>query len=129
LRRRYCRHPEERSTGLTPHKAAKDRLTIQAFRIVPHRDQQGNAILYLDRPGIPGRYLPHGFALWATVYGYFAKWQQDGVFEQLTGLLRRLVREREGRKSEPPPAFSTPRPSRPPPMSTSRARAGPGNLA
>ncbi|MGX1480873.1 UNVERIFIED_CONTAM: transposase [Streptomyces canus] len=60
-----------------------------------------NAILYVDRTGIPWRYLPHDFPPWATVYGYFAKWQQDGVFEQLTGLLRRLVREAEGRDAEP----------------------------
>jgi transposase len=60
-----------------------------------------NAILYVDRTGIPWRYLPHDFAPWATVYGYFAKWQQDGVFERLTGLLRRLVREAEGRNGEP----------------------------
>jgi transposase len=60
-----------------------------------------NAILYVDRTGIPWRYLPHDFPPWATVYGYFAKWQQDGVFEQLTGLLRRLVREAEGRGAEP----------------------------
>ncbi|WP_406465187.1 IS5 family transposase [Streptomyces sp. NBC_01622] len=60
-----------------------------------------NAILYVDRTGIPWRYLPHDFPPWATTYGYFAKWQQDGVFEQLTGLLRRLVREAEGRGAEP----------------------------
>ena len=60
-----------------------------------------NAILYVDRTGIPWRYLPHDFAPWATVYGYFAKWQQDGVFEQLTGLMRRLVREAECRGPEP----------------------------
>ena len=60
-----------------------------------------NAILYVDRTGIPWRYLPHDFPPWATVYGYFAKWQQDRVFEQLTGLLRRLVREAEGRDAEP----------------------------
>ncbi|MFI0982536.1 IS5 family transposase [Streptomyces sp. NPDC021093] len=61
-----------------------------------------NAVLYVDRTGIPWRYLPHDFAPWATVYGYFAKWQQDGVSEELTGLLRRPVRESEGRDGEPP---------------------------
>lgn len=60
-----------------------------------------NAILYVDRTGMPWRYLPHDFPPWATAYGYFAKWQQDGVFEQLTGLLRRLVREAEGRGAQP----------------------------
>ncbi|MEU9858447.1 IS5 family transposase [Streptomyces sp. NPDC047974] len=60
-----------------------------------------DAILYVDRTGIPWRYLPHDFAPWETVYGYFAAWQKDGVFEQLNSLLRRLVREAEGRDAEP----------------------------
>lgn len=51
--------------------------------------------------GLPWRYLPHDFAPWETVYGYFAAWQKDGVFSQLNGLLRHLVREAEGRNSEP----------------------------
>ncbi|GJF26847.1 hypothetical protein SHO565_74110 [Streptomyces sp. HO565] len=29
------------------------------------------------------------------------KWETDGIFDQLTGLLRRLVREREGRDAHP----------------------------
>ncbi|WP_076438807.1 IS5 family transposase [Microbispora rosea] len=60
-----------------------------------------NAILYVDRTGIPWRYLPHDYPPWATVYGYFAHWQKDGVFEQLSGLLRRLLRTAEGRDPEP----------------------------
>ena len=59
------------------------------------------AILYVDRTGIPWRYLPHDFPPWETTYGYFARWQKDGVFESLNGVLRRLVREREGRDAEP----------------------------
>jgi transposase len=83
----------------------RDRRRAPALAIgrPPEHDlrQIMNAILYVDRTGIPWRYLPHDFAPWATVYGYFAKWQQDGVFEQLTGLLRRLVREAEGRSGQP----------------------------
>jgi transposase len=60
-----------------------------------------NAILYVDRTGIPWRYLPHEYPPWQTVYGYFALWQREGVFAQLTGLLRRLVRTTEGRDPEP----------------------------
>lgn len=60
-----------------------------------------DAILYVDRTGIAWRYLPHDFPPWETVYGYFAAWQKEGVFDQLNGLLRRLVREAEGRDSEP----------------------------
>lgn len=60
-----------------------------------------DAILYVDRTGIPWRYLPHDFAPWETVYGYFAAWQKDGIFEQLNGLLRQLVRMAEGWDTEP----------------------------
>jgi hypothetical protein len=46
LRRRYCRRSEERSTELTPHSAA--RLTVQPFRVVPHRDQQSDGRVQTD---------------------------------------------------------------------------------
>lgn len=60
-----------------------------------------NAIHYVDRTGVQWRYLPHDFPPWETVYGYFAKWQKEGVFAQLNGLLRELVRKKEGRNAEP----------------------------
>ncbi|WAU82262.1 IS5 family transposase [Streptomyces sp. Qhu-G9] len=60
-----------------------------------------DAILYVDRTGVQWRCLPHDFPHWNTVYGYFTKWQQEGVFAQLNGLLRQLLRQKEGRESEP----------------------------
>ncbi|OKI06088.1 transposase [Streptomyces sp. CB02923] len=60
-----------------------------------------DAILYVDRTGVPWRYLPRDFPRHQSVYGCFAQWQRDGVFARLTGLLRRLVREAEGRGAEP----------------------------
>jgi transposase len=60
-----------------------------------------DAILYVDRTGVQWRYLPHDFPPWESVYGYFAKWQKDGVFVQLTGLLRVLVRQKEYKRAEP----------------------------
>ncbi|MFJ6563163.1 IS5 family transposase [Streptomyces sp. NPDC091412] len=59
-----------------------------------------NAILYVDRTGVQWRYLPHDFPPWETVYGYFAKWQKEGIFAQLNGLLRERVRQREGRSAQ-----------------------------
>lgn len=56
-----------------------------------------NAILYVNRTGVQWRYLPHDLPPWETVYGYFAKWQRDGVFAQLTGVLRRLLRQKQGK--------------------------------
>ncbi|KAA6214931.1 IS5 family transposase [Streptomyces albofaciens JCM 4342] len=60
-----------------------------------------DAVLYVARTGIPWRYLPHDYPHWNTVYQYFARWEQAGVFEQLNALLRRRVREDEGRTPEP----------------------------
>ncbi|WP_437029754.1 IS5 family transposase [Streptomyces sp. enrichment culture] len=60
-----------------------------------------DAILYVDRTGVQWRYLPHDFPHWNTVYGYFAKWADEGVLAQLNGLLRQLLREKEGRDAEP----------------------------
>jgi transposase len=60
-----------------------------------------DAILYVDRTGIPWRYLPHEYPPHQTVYYYFARWQKDSIFEQLSGLLRRLTRITEGRDPEP----------------------------
>ncbi|TVP36593.1 transposase [Streptomyces griseus subsp. griseus] len=60
-----------------------------------------DAILYVDRTGVQWSYLPHAFSHWNTVYGYFAKWADGGVFAQLNGLLRQLLREKEGRDGEP----------------------------
>ena len=53
----------------------------------PEHDLLG-AILYVDRTGIPWRYLSHDYLPWETGYAYFARWQKEGVFEQLNGLLR-----------------------------------------
>ncbi|MEV4874844.1 IS5 family transposase [Streptomyces cyaneofuscatus] len=60
-----------------------------------------DAILYVDRTGVQRRYLPHDFPHWNTIYGYFAKWADEGVFAQFNGLLRQLLREKEGRDGEP----------------------------
>ncbi|GGU43720.1 hypothetical protein GCM10010244_82260 [Streptomyces coeruleorubidus] len=34
-----------------------------------------NAILYVNRTGIPWEYLPHDFPPYKTVYDYYAKWK------------------------------------------------------
>lgn len=60
-----------------------------------------NAILYLNRTGIPWRYLPHDFPPYRTVYGYFAAWSKEGIFIELNYQLTGLVRDHHGRPVEP----------------------------
>ncbi|ESP99556.1 Transposase DDE domain protein [Streptomyces sp. ADI96-15] len=73
-----------------------------AFGRPPEHDLRDimDAILYVDRTGVQWRYLPHDFPHWNTVYGYFDKSVDKGVFAQLNGLLRQLLREEEGRDAE-----------------------------
>ena len=58
-----------------------------------------NGILYLTKTGSQWRMLtPHTFGCWQTVYGYFNKWREQGIFEQVQQHSRRRERKRQGRK-------------------------------
>ena len=56
-----------------------------------------NAIFYVLRSGCSWRMLPHDFPPWGTVYHYFRRWSENGVFEQMNAQLRGDLRERLGR--------------------------------
>ncbi|WP_018638786.1 IS5 family transposase [Parafrankia elaeagni] len=60
-----------------------------------------NAILYVDRTGIPWRYLPHDYPPWETVYGYFTHWHNDGVLDELVERTRLHARTAAGHNPEP----------------------------
>lgn len=57
-----------------------------------------NAIFYLIRQGCTWRGLPHDFPPYRIVFHYFAKWQEDGVWERINHALRDRVRVRGGKK-------------------------------
>ncbi|MBV9385802.1 MAG: transposase [Chroococcidiopsidaceae cyanobacterium CP_BM_ER_R8_30] len=57
--------------------------------------------LYVADNGIKWRAMPHGFPAWQTVYGYFQRWSQSGVGEQVNQALRKDVRIAAGREAEP----------------------------
>jgi transposase len=60
-----------------------------------------NAILYLNRTGIPWKYLPHDFPPHGTVYSYYAAWRDEGILARLGYELTGLARVKEGRSPEP----------------------------
>ena len=60
-----------------------------------------NAILYVNRTGIPWRYLPHDFPPYQTVYAHFAAWTKEAVFTDLNHDLTGLVRDHSGRTVSP----------------------------
>jgi transposase len=60
-----------------------------------------NAILYVNRTGIPWKYLPHDFPNHRTVYGYYAAWRDEGIFARLNYDLTGLARIEAGRNAGP----------------------------
>ena len=70
-------------------------------RLRVDRREVVNAICYVLRTGCQWRYLPEGFPNWNTVYWYFARWRDDGTWEQINDALRRQERVRQGRDPEP----------------------------
>jgi len=60
-----------------------------------------NGILYLVKTGCQWRMLPREFGKWNTIYSYFRRWCQDGVWAQLMEAVRQLERRRQGRQAEP----------------------------
>jgi putative transposase len=64
-----------------------------------------NGIFYLDRTGCAWRFLPREYPPWETVYGYFRQWKISGLWQRINDRLRSLVRQKEGRHSQPSAAI------------------------
>ena len=60
-----------------------------------------NAIFYVAATGCQWRRLPAEYPNWSTVHHYHVTWSRDGTWERVCDRLRALVRESEGRESEP----------------------------
>jgi putative transposase len=60
-----------------------------------------NGLWYLGKTGCQWRMLPREFGKWNTVYSYFKRWRQDGVWAQGMAALRQLERRRQGRQADP----------------------------
>jgi len=60
-----------------------------------------NAILYVTVGGIQWRLIPHDFPNWSSVYGYFWRWRNIGVWQRIHDTLRAQVRQQEGRHKHP----------------------------
>lgn len=86
---RYAQVMSERSAYPSDLSDARWELVLAAWRYERHGRGAG-----FSRP-------PQHDLNWNTAYGYFAKWQADGIFIQLNILLRELVRQREGRSAGP----------------------------
>jgi len=60
-----------------------------------------NAMNYVLRTGCQWRDLPHDFPAWQTVYSYYQDLNHAGVWQRINDILRRGVRQQDGRDPEP----------------------------
>jgi transposase len=67
-----------------------------------------NAIFYVVRSGCAWRLLPHDLPPWRLCYYYFAKWRENGLWQEINDRLREAVREK-GAKKKPPALRSSTR--------------------
>ena len=72
--------------------AYEDRLRPGPERTVDLREVT-NTLLYQNRTGCQWALLPHDLLPKSTVYDYFAKWRDHGVFQRIVDALRVQVRQ------------------------------------
>lgn len=60
-----------------------------------------NGLFYLTKTGCHWRMMPKEFGQWNTIYGYFRRWRQQGVWARVMATLRQWERQCQGRLREP----------------------------
>ena len=60
-----------------------------------------NAINYLLFTGCQWRFIANDYPHWRSVYGYFRKWQKDGLWYRIPESLRSDLRQKKGRHKHP----------------------------
>jgi transposase len=64
-----------------------------------------NALRWLARAGAAWRMLPHDFPPWFAVYQQFRRWSAAGCFEAMVSDMRVILRNGQGRLSQPSAAI------------------------
>ncbi len=115
-KRGYASPPELLPVSPSFRKAYPTDLTDEAWAILePHvpqaltggrpahwpRRELVNAMFYVLRNGCTWRALPHDFPPYSTVYDYFRKWRDTGVWQRINDALRPIVRVQAGRDPTP----------------------------
>ena len=81
--------------ALLPNPAACGRPPVWSMREIL------NGIFYVLRGGIAWRLLPKDLPPKSTVFGYFSRWRDAGVFRRINHHLVMADRERVGREASP----------------------------
>ena len=75
-----------------------------APRVVDTREVV-NGLLYRLHTGCQWRAIPHDFPHWSAIRYYYDIWGKDGTFERIHTMLRRKLRQEDGRDPQPTAAI------------------------
>jgi len=64
-----------------------------------------DGIFYIIRGGCQWRMLPKDFPNWKTVYDYFLRWRNNGMWDKIHSKLREATRKKAGKKATPSAAI------------------------
>ena len=60
-----------------------------------------DAVLYVVDSGCKWRQLPHDFPAWQTVYSFFRRAKEKGLWDKILEHLVKIIRKKDGRNSNP----------------------------
>jgi putative transposase len=64
-----------------------------------------DGMFYVLRGGIQWRMMPKEFPPWESVYDYFRRWRENGMWDKIHDELRKKCRVKAGKKEDPSAAI------------------------
>jgi putative transposase len=66
-----------------------------------HKRSLVNAVFYIEKTGCQWRYLPKEYPPWGTVWSFYRRARESGLWEKIMDALVKLTRVKAGRKAIP----------------------------
>ena len=66
-----------------------------------HKRSLVDAVFYVEKTGCQWRQLPHDYPPYSTVWSFFRRARESGLWENLNDALVKMAREKEGRNAMP----------------------------
>jgi putative transposase len=93
-------------TGYPSDLTDKEWELIKVFLTLGNRSEHNkralvNAVFYIEKTGCQWRQLPHDYPPYSTVWSFYRRARESGLWEKIMDVLVKKVRERAGRKEMP----------------------------
>ena len=66
-----------------------------------HKRTLVNAVFYIEKTGCQWRQLPHDYPPYSTVWSFYRRARESGLWEEINDALVKKVREKAGRRASP----------------------------